>query len=263
MRPSYLPKPTFGVVEQTEAYKELGANCGPGAIAGTCGVTPREVLSHMPDFNELGHAREWMIEGALDALGVSWTPEDPDTMSFGIARILWGGAWNASDNRFDRLAHSHWIGLASTRLEGSWVFDINAIGVGGWITQQEWSGNLVPWLLRKEEPQWDGTWSFGEGYAFPPKEEKALSRNEGSALADRLRAHDILLSEHPYLHSHPEICGGRVVIRHTRLSTTAVAQRVAHGDSLADILEDYPDLSDRMVGAALGHGRRQIAANTE
>jgi uncharacterized protein (DUF433 family) len=259
MSPASLPMPAFGKEEQQNAYAQWGANCGPGALAGTCGITPSDVLRVMPDFTAYGHTREWMLEAALNRLGVEWVYGYPSNMTYGIARVLWGGPWSASLNRFDRLAHSHWIGLTRSQMDGTWVFDINAIAVGGWISMSEWESGLVPSLMATEEPDWDGTWSFGEGYAFSPIglcDRKASC----SPVTDHMCLMDIREDEHPYLHSHPEICGGRVVIRHSRLSSTAVAGRIADGETVADLLTDYPDLSEEMIGAALRHGSRMIAA---
>jgi DMSO/TMAO reductase YedYZ molybdopterin-dependent catalytic subunit len=38
------------------------------------------------------------------------------------------------------------------------IFDINAICVGGWMALEEWSGALVPWLLRECQPKANGAW---------------------------------------------------------------------------------------------------------
>jgi uncharacterized protein (DUF433 family) len=256
MPPPFVPKLTFGLAEQRSAYEALGSNCGPGAIAGTCGVTPREVLRHMPDFDVFRHTREWMLETALDALGVSWEHEEPDVMRYGIARVLWGGPWTVSSNRFDALAHSHWVGMARSEEAGVWLFDINAIAKGGWLPLDEWESSLVPHLMEAEALGWDGTWSLGEGYALSLLLRESGSSKSADGLSERMRILDISPAEHPYLHSNPMVCGGRVVIRHTRLSTAAVAGRIDDGESVRDILADYPDLSATMVEAALAHGRR-------
>jgi uncharacterized protein (DUF433 family) len=263
MPPTFVPNVIFGLREQQHAFETSGSNCGPGAIAGTCGVTPIDVLRHMPDFETFRHTREWMLEAALDALCVRWQHESPDVMHYGIARILWGGPWTASENRFDALAHSHWVGIARSHEDGLWVFDINAISKGGWLPMEEWENSLVPFFMKTEEPAWNGTWSFGEGYALSlPLRMDDPNVQSGISL-QRMSALDILPVEQPYLHSSPMVCGGRVVIRHTRLSTRAVAGRIADGDGVQHILEDYPDLSREMIEAALSHGLRSLGRSAQ
>jgi hypothetical protein len=38
------------------------------------------------------------------------------------------------------------------------LFYINATHEGGWLSDDEWSGLLVPWLLRECVPRADGSW---------------------------------------------------------------------------------------------------------
>ena len=45
----------------------------------------------------------------------------------------------------DRVGHH----LLYNAIAGDWIYDINAMCVGGWIPIEEWTGQLVPWLLRE------------------------------------------------------------------------------------------------------------------
>jgi hypothetical protein len=58
-----------------------------------------------------------------------------------------------------RYRHTHWVGA---RLVGDQVqiFDINCMCVGGWVDVAEWSGSVVPWLLREAVPRSNGEWSL-------------------------------------------------------------------------------------------------------
>ncbi len=45
-----------------------------------------------------------------------------------------------------------------------------------------------------------------------------------------------------WIETNPDIKGGEPVIRDTRIGVRAVAQRIAHGDSLQTLIEDYPHI---------------------
>jgi hypothetical protein len=51
----------------------------------------------------------------------------------------------------------HWIGVAMDD-DVRRIFDVNATCVGGWISEDEWSLKLVPWLLKEVEPKASGGW---------------------------------------------------------------------------------------------------------
>lgn len=63
-----------------------------------------------------------------------------------------------------------------------------------------------------------------------------------------------------YIESDPNILGGEPVIAGTRLLVRAVADRVADGDSVDDLVEDYPYIPTRAFETALlyakSHPRR-------
>ncbi|MDE0058372.1 MAG: DUF433 domain-containing protein [Defluviicoccus sp.] len=52
----------------------------------------------------------------------------------------------------------------------------------------------------------------------------------------------------------PAICGGRPHIRGTRVRAADILQMLASGVSTAELLADYPCLSDADVRAALARG---------
>jgi uncharacterized protein (DUF433 family) len=49
----------------------------------------------------------------------------------------------------------------------------------------------------------------------------------------------------------PQIMGGRACIRGMRIPVSVIVSQVAHGASVAEILEDYPDLERADVAQAL------------
>jgi uncharacterized protein (DUF433 family) len=56
-----------------------------------------------------------------------------------------------------------------------------------------------------------------------------------------------------YIVSDPDILGGWPVIRGTRLLTSAVARRIAGGDTVAQLEREYPHIPREAFEAALEH----------
>jgi uncharacterized protein (DUF433 family) len=54
----------------------------------------------------------------------------------------------------------------------------------------------------------------------------------------------------------PEICNGRPVVRGTRITAQTVLEFLAAGDSIDDVLEEYPNLKRADVQACLDYAAR-------
>ena len=52
---------------------------------------------------------------------------------------------------------------------------------------------------------------------------------------------------------NPDICNGKPVIRGTRITVQTVLEFLAAGDSVEDVLEEYPTLKREDVQACLDH----------
>jgi uncharacterized protein (DUF433 family) len=55
---------------------------------------------------------------------------------------------------------------------------------------------------------------------------------------------------------NPEVCNGRPVVRGTRIAVQAILEFLAVGDSIEDVLEEYPNLVREDVLACLGYASR-------
>ena len=55
---------------------------------------------------------------------------------------------------------------------------------------------------------------------------------------------------------NPDICNGRPVIRGTRITAQTVLEFLAAGDSVEDVLEEYPTLKRAAVQACLDYAAR-------
>ena len=49
----------------------------------------------------------------------------------------------------------------------------------------------------------------------------------------------------------PDICNGRPVVKGTRITTHTILEFLAAGDSIEDVLEEYPSLSREDILACL------------
>jgi uncharacterized protein (DUF433 family) len=54
----------------------------------------------------------------------------------------------------------------------------------------------------------------------------------------------------------PDICNGRPVVRGTRITAQTVLEFLAAGDSVEDMLEEYPSLTRADVQACLDYAAR-------
>jgi uncharacterized protein (DUF433 family) len=54
----------------------------------------------------------------------------------------------------------------------------------------------------------------------------------------------------------PDVCNGRPVIRGTRITVQTVLEFLAAGDSVEDVLEEYPRLTRADVQACLDYASR-------
>ncbi len=60
-------------------------------------------------------------------------------------------------------------------------------------------------------------------------------------------------TEHPYIVHIAGICGGRAVIKGTRIAVQLIAALYKAGDTLEDILQNYPHLQGAAVFDALSY----------
>ena len=51
----------------------------------------------------------------------------------------------------------------------------------------------------------------------------------------------------------PKIMAGKPIIRGTRIPVDAIIHRIAQGEEIKDILEDYPRITRQDIKAALGY----------
>ena len=66
------------------------------------------------------------------------------------------------------------------------------------------------------------------------------------------------LAGFPRISIDPGVCGGRPVIKGTRVRVTDVLEMLAGGASAAEIAEDFPYVSEDDVRAALAYAAAQV-----
>jgi len=156
----------FTLEDAQAAADEWGFNCGPAALCAVLGKTPDEIRPHMRDFEQKRYTSPSMMRAILDGLGVPFTRvyESADEGNhtypdFGLVRLQWGGPWTRPGVPIRaRYRHTHWVAVRPSKGSAIEVFDVNAMCVGGWMSYEEWSLQLVPWLIRETTPKGDGTW---------------------------------------------------------------------------------------------------------
>lgn len=57
----------------------------------------------------------------------------------------------------------------------------------------------------------------------------------------------------------PDICNGKPVIRGTRITVQTILEFLAAGDSVEEVLEEYPSLKPEDVRACLDYASRLMA----
>ncbi|MBI3449254.1 MAG: DUF433 domain-containing protein [Acidobacteria bacterium] len=58
------------------------------------------------------------------------------------------------------------------------------------------------------------------------------------------------------LHSDPDVCGGQMCIKGTRIPVSLILDALAGGDAVEDLLKGYPSLKREDIAAALEYGAR-------
>jgi hypothetical protein len=155
----------FDIHQVNSAATEWGANCGPAAIAAILGKTLSEIRPYLGDFEKKGYTNPTLMYEALNNLCSDWRRREKVWPHYGLARIQWEGPWTAPGVPMAaRYRHTHWVGAQRFgRADEIWVFDINCMCVGGWVPLDEWSDQVVPWLLKECQPKASGKWHITHG----------------------------------------------------------------------------------------------------
>ena len=163
-------KPKFSMADADRAYKEWGANCGPGAIAAICGLSLDELRPFMADFESKHYTNPRLMWTVLKNLNMEFRVEQQPIRfpEWGLARVQWEGPWTAPGVPIRvRYRHTHWVGSAQG-VHGWGIFDINCINNGsGWVRLEDWEKLVVPFLLESSEPQASGKWHLTHGVSIP------------------------------------------------------------------------------------------------
>lgn len=172
MSPCSCPPLRMTFDQAEAAHQAFRFNCGPASLCAVLGMTPEEIRPHLLDFEQKGYMNPTLMADILHGLAIPFRRvyacmhkldnKSPTYPRFGLVRIQWGGPWTKPGVPIAaRYRKTHWIATRPPPLEGLHypeVFDVNALGVGGWLNFHEWSEEMVPWLLTQVLPQWDGLW---------------------------------------------------------------------------------------------------------
>ena len=67
-----------------------------------------------------------------------------------------------------------------------------------------------------------------------------------------------LMNYNRYISMHPEVLGGKPCIIGTRMSVEFILELLSLGYSINDILDDYPQLTQKQILAVLDFARERI-----
>jgi hypothetical protein len=134
------PLPAFDLFEAEQAGDLWRFNCGPASICSLLNMTPAELRPKMLDFERKGYTNPTLMFDVLHGLGLKW-----------------GGPWcDEGVPMAARYRHTHWVAFWNTATSHQFVFDVNAMCVGGWLHFAEWHTQLAPWLIKECELKGDG-----------------------------------------------------------------------------------------------------------
>lgn len=159
----------FTLADAERASDEWGCNCGPSALAAVTGRSLDEIRPLMGDFEKKRYTNPTLMFDSLVRTGIKWWKLDGSIPTLGLLRIQWEGPWTEPGVPVRaRYRHTHWIGIQQSDAmginfpgkisPGAGIFDINAMNSGGWIAFRDWSGVLVPWLIKECVPRGNGKW---------------------------------------------------------------------------------------------------------
>lgn len=67
--------------------------------------------------------------------------------------------------------------------------------------------------------------------------------------------------EHPRITMTPGVMGGKACIKGTRIPVEVLIDHLSSGESLDDVLEGYPDITEDDVRAALAYAADHLRTN--
>jgi hypothetical protein len=151
-----------------QAADAWGLNCGPAAIAAISGRSLDRLRPHLGDFELKRYTNPTLMFEILRNLGVRFATQRVGLQergtkvawpAFGLARVQWEGPWmNAGVPVAARYRKTHWAGAGRVASGEQWVFDVNCLSVGGWVSAAEWEGYVVPWIVKVCVPKGTGAW---------------------------------------------------------------------------------------------------------
>lgn len=182
----------FTEAEANAAADDWNFNCGPAALCAVLDMTPAQLRPHLIDFEQKGYTNPSLMFAVLNNLKIDHrqfyrgdipsptldsdriphamiSPNEPG-YRLSLARIQWGGPWTKPGVHMGaRYRQTHWVASRVVDLCSLEIFDVNAMGDGGWLPFRTWSDKLIPWLIKECVPKADGTWWPTHGISITPK----------------------------------------------------------------------------------------------
>ena len=152
---------------------ELDANpwaaCGQAAVAA---LLRRDLAAVKYAFPPHRWCNLTQMRAALDTLGAAWTngPIEAWPPPRGFTMIEFLGPWSEPGKSINEvLKRTHWIAVDQRVGDRALIFDVNVVGAdnnGGWIHDDDWRKEVVPYLV-KGIPKASGRWRIRKVLAVP------------------------------------------------------------------------------------------------
>lgn len=169
------PALTFSDTQDLGAGNDLSRNHGPAALAAMTGKQAAEAAFNLPRFNDYGLTTEVMMGLGLYQMDrrFDWREYQGEEMTdvwpeLGIVRIGFEGPWSLDGDKIATLKRSHWIATARRPDGKQEVFDVNALGSGGWVPQDEWNYDIVPKVAKKYDTSGNSNWRTLDTFNLSP-----------------------------------------------------------------------------------------------
>ena len=122
---------------------QLVANCGPGALAAIAGMSLKDLMRNIPDFQEMGGLTFERMQAELTRLGLTWKLHHDEWPPHGVAIIAWmvrdlSGPQLSRHTKFANGHNTqHWVAVS-----GRLIFDPFAAN-RGWLSEHEWKRSVL------------------------------------------------------------------------------------------------------------------------
>lgn len=158
------PPLKFTDEESHLAFTKWGANCGPHALAASCGFTLDRARELLIGFDLKRYTNPTMMENGFNLAGIHWERRRGLVLRDNFAipphlatvcRVQWEGRWlNPGVPKMVAYRHTHWIAY----FQG--VVFCTIVPVFGWVDFKLWADFMGRWTKSQAYDGWHITHTY-------------------------------------------------------------------------------------------------------